>query len=77
MIGSSTFLFLAHNVEFFSEDDFTPNNHTALRTIDELNQRLFNRYGETLGKLPFLYDKVLQIMSVKTLFRGYQSTTEI
>ena len=62
MIGFSTFLFLAHNVEFFTEADFAPNNHTTLRTIDELNQRLFNRYGETLGALPFLYGKVLQVM---------------
>lgn len=62
MIGCSTFLFLAHNVEFFKEEDFTPNKYTALRTIDELNQRLFNRYGETLGTLPFLHGKVLQIL---------------
>jgi hypothetical protein len=62
MIGYSTFLFLAHNVEFFIKEDFAQDNHTALRTIDELNQRLFNRYGETLGALPFLYGKVLQIM---------------
>jgi hypothetical protein len=61
-IGLSTFLFLAHNVEFFTEEDFSPDNHTALRTIDELNQRLFNRYGETLGALPFLHGKVLQVM---------------
>lgn len=62
MIGFSTFLFLAHNIEFFTEEDFSPDNYTALRTIDELNQRLFNRYGETLGVLPFLYGKVLQVM---------------
>lgn len=62
LIGSSTFLFLAHNVEFFIKDDFSPNNHTALRTIDELNQRLFNRYGETLASSSFLHGKVLQIM---------------
>lgn len=62
MIGSSTFLFLAHNVEFFTEEDFTPDNHTALRTIDELSQRLFNRYGETLGEFSFLYGKVLQVI---------------
>lgn len=62
MIGSSTFLFLAHNVEFFKKEDFAPNNHTALRIIDELNQRLFKRYGKILEKIPFLYGKVLQIM---------------
>lgn len=62
MIGASTFLFLAHNVEFFIKEDFTPNNHTALRTIDELNQRLFNRYGETLATFPFLKGRVLQVM---------------
>ena len=62
MIGCSTFLFLAHNIEFFTEGDFSPNNHTAIQAIDELNQRLFNRYGEVLGKLPFLHGKVLQVM---------------
>ncbi|WP_239615470.1 YecA family protein [Cohnella mopanensis] len=62
MIGTSTFLFLAHNIEFFISEDFTPNNHTALRTIDELNQRLFNRYGEMLAVLPFLKGRVLQVM---------------
>jgi hypothetical protein len=62
MIGSSTFLFLAHNVEFFTKEDFTQSNQTAIRTIEELNQRLFNRYGETLGLCPFLHGKVLQVM---------------
>lgn len=62
MIGSSTFLFLAHNVEFFNKEDFTSNNHTSLRTIDELNQRLFNRYGEILASFPFLKGRVLQVM---------------
>lgn len=61
-IGPSTFLFLAQNVEFFIKEDFSPNNHTALRTIDELNQRLFNRYGEILAGFPILYCKVLQVM---------------
>lgn len=62
LIGSSTFLFLAHNVEFFTKDDFAPNNHTAIRTIDELNQRLFNRYGQKLASSPFLHGKTLQVM---------------
>jgi hypothetical protein len=62
MIGPSTFLFLAHNVEFFTKEDFTQSNHTAIRTIDELNQRLFNRYGEMLGAFSFLWGKVLQVM---------------
>lgn len=62
MIGSSTFLFLAQNVEFFIKEDFTPNNHTALRTINELNQRLFNRYGEILASFSLLKDRVLQVM---------------
>ncbi|TCP55821.1 SEC-C motif-containing protein [Tumebacillus sp. BK434] len=62
MIGSSTFLFLAHNVEFFKSEDFEPNNHTALRVINELNQRLFNRYGETLAAFTFLHGKVLQVL---------------
>lgn len=62
MVGYSTFLFLAHNVEFFKEEDFTQEKHNGLRVVDELNQRLFNRYGETLGTFPFLHGKVLQVL---------------
>jgi hypothetical protein len=62
MIGASTFLFLAHNVEFYIKEDFTPDNHTALRTIDELNLRLFNRYGEMLSSSSLLKGRVLQFM---------------
>lgn len=62
MIGASTFLFLAHNVEFFIKEDFTPDNHTGLRTIDELNQRLFNRYGDILASSSILKGRVLQVM---------------
>ena len=62
MIGIYTFLFLAHNIELFVSEDLTTNNYTALRTIDELNQRLFNRYGEMLAVTPFLKGKVLQVM---------------
>ena len=62
MIGSSTFLFLAHNIEFFTKEDFTQSNQTAIRTIDELNQRLFNRYGEMLGAFSLIRGKVLQVI---------------
>jgi hypothetical protein len=33
IIGPSTFLFLAQNVEFFIKEDFAPNNHTAIRIV--------------------------------------------
>lgn len=62
MIGFTTFLFLAHNADFFTEEDFMSDNSTALQTIDELNQRLFNRYGELLVTFPFLHGKVMQIL---------------
>ena len=62
MIGRSTFLFLAHNIKFFTKGDFTQNTGVGVRTIDELNQRLFNRYGKMLGTFPFLHGKVLQIL---------------
>ncbi|WP_040285754.1 YecA family protein [Sporosarcina koreensis] len=62
MIGASTFLFLAHNVEFFIKDDFTPDNHTGIRTIDELNQRIFNRYGGILASSSLLKGRILQVM---------------
>jgi len=64
LTDSGMFIFLVHNIDFFTEEDLEPKNHTALRTIDELNQRLFNRYGEALGALPFLNGKVLQVMYI-------------
>lgn len=61
-IGSNTFLFLAHNVEFFTQEDFMQKNDASLRIVDELNQRLFNRYGEALEGLSLLNGKTLQVM---------------
>ena len=57
-----TYVFLAHNVEFFSEDDFIINGHTAINTIDELNQRLFLRYDKIIGEFDVVNGKTLQIL---------------
>ena len=62
MLGPSSFVFLAHNVELFSQEDLTPETRNALVVVDELNQRLFCRHKEQLGRLPFLHGKVLQVL---------------
>lgn len=60
--GESKFLFLAHNIEFFKPTDLNTSTYTNIRTIEELNQRLFNSYGETIFSADFFENKVIQIM---------------
>lgn len=63
-LSTDTSVFLAHNVEFFSKDDFAHNTHTALKTIDELNQRLFVRYADLLAQAQILKGKVFQVLFI-------------
>ncbi|MFJ7699047.1 SEC-C domain-containing protein [Lysinibacillus fusiformis] len=60
--ANSTYLFLAHNIEFFKPDDWNVNTQTNIITIEELNQRLFNLYGEIIFKDVFFENKIVQIM---------------
>ena len=61
-LKDETYVFLAHNVEFFTEKDFEYNGHTALKTIDELNQRLFLRYADLLCEFEILKNKTIQVL---------------
>jgi hypothetical protein len=61
-LGEHSYVFLAHNVEYFEIDDFTNENHIALKTIDDLNQRLFNRYSHCFNAFSILKEKVLQVL---------------
>ena len=61
-LNDSTYVFLAHNVEFFTGKDFEHNEHTALKTIEELNQRLFDRYAGLLCEFDVLKGKTLQVI---------------
>ena len=61
-LNDNTYVFLAHNVEFFTEKDFEHNEHTALKTIEELNQRLFDRYADLLCEFNVLQGKTIQVM---------------
>lgn len=61
-LGPDVYLFLAHNVEFFTEDDFAHDFHTALKTIDELNQRLFLRYADLISSFDILKGKTLHLL---------------
>ena len=58
------YVFLAHNIEFFTKADIEQNTHTALKIIDELNQRLFSRYSDLLTRFGFLKGKILQVLFV-------------
>lgn len=59
---NSTYLFLAHNIEFFTAEDLNVHVQTNIRTIEEINQRLFNLYGEIIFKDEFFENKIVQIM---------------
>ena len=61
-LGNQAYVFLAHNIEFFSKEDFEHSAHTALKTIDDLNQRLFDRYSKQLSKNSLLKGKILQLL---------------
>lgn len=61
-LHDDTYVFLAHNVEFFTEKDFEHNEHTAIKTIEELNQRLFDRYADQLCEFDILKGKTIQIL---------------
>jgi hypothetical protein len=61
-LGNKSYIFLAHNVEFFSKDDFTQRNRTALEIVDDLNQKLFFRYSHYFENIKSLNGKVLQIL---------------
>lgn len=62
LLGYDVYVFLAHNVEFFTEDDFAHNSHTALKTIDELNERLILRYADLISNFDVLKGKTLQLL---------------
>lgn len=55
-------VFFAKNVEFFVKEDFSPDAHTALNIMDELNQRLFLRYKELISNIPIVKNKTLQLL---------------
>lgn len=61
-LNDDTYVFLAHNVEFFTEKDFEHNEHTAIKTIEELNQRLFDRYADQLCEFDILKGKTIQVL---------------
>jgi len=63
-LGHNTHVFLAHNVEMFTEADFSQNMNTALNVIDELNQRMFLRYADLLSSTDLLRGKTLQLLYV-------------
>jgi len=62
MLSGDTSVFLAHNVDFFTKDDFTQNGETQIRTIDEINQRLFVRYADRLSQIQVLKGRTLQLL---------------
>lgn len=61
-ICDKMWVFFAHNLEFFKEEDFDQISNTVLNVIDELNQRLFVRYSEYLSLFDILSGKTLQLL---------------
>lgn len=63
-IGSNINLFLAHNMELYSQTDMVQNFETLLLVIDELNHKLFLRYSNYLQNMKFLKGKTLQLLFI-------------
>jgi len=61
---SNIYLYLSHNVELFLDEDFEQSSRMALNVIDDLNQRLFERYASIIQKMEFLHNKTLQLLYV-------------
>ena len=59
---SNTYVFCAHNVTFYSIDDFENQADLTRRVVDELNEQLFIRHGEEVGMLSAVNGKTLQLI---------------
>lgn len=60
-INENTYVFLTHNVEFFSASDFADGGE-SLKLIDELNQRLFDRYAKIISEFCVIKNRTLEIL---------------
>lgn len=63
-LSSNTVIFLAHSMDFFTLEDFEQKMHTALKTIDELNQRLCLRYSDLISEIEILKGKTLELLFI-------------
>ena len=61
-ISNELYVFFAKNIEFFTKADFEQNTHTALNTMDELNQRMFLRYKDLISNFTILKNKTLHLL---------------
>lgn len=59
---SDTYVFFAHNVSFYSIEDFKNEADVTRTVVDELNEKLFARHGSYVGKLPIVNGKTLQFL---------------
>lgn len=63
-IDNGVNVFLAKNVAHFCEQDFSQDVHTATKTMDEVNERLFVRYAKLLSGFEILQSKTLQMLFI-------------
>ena len=59
---ADTHVFFAHNVSFYSIEDFENQADLTRTIVDELNEKLFTRHGLHVGKLPIVNGKTLQFL---------------
>ncbi len=59
---SDTYVFFAHNISFYSIEDFENQADLTRTIVDELNEKLFTRHGRHVGKLPVVNGKTLQFL---------------
>ena len=61
-LGRDTYVFMSHNVDFFTKEDFIQYGESLTGIIDELNQRLFAQYADLVCDIDILTGKTLQIL---------------
>lgn len=57
-----THVFFAHNVSFYTIEDFHNQAELTQKVVDELNEQLFIRHGDQIAEIPVLKGKVLQLL---------------
>ena len=60
-INENTYVFLAHNVTFFTDSDFADGGE-SIKLVDELNRRLFDRYAKIISEFCVVKNRTLEIL---------------
>lgn len=63
-LNNNIYIFMAHNAELFTKEDYTQDTKTAVELIDALNQCLFARHDDAICDIDILKGRTLQILFI-------------